>query len=112
MSISYEEYFRKKVVILEEKVETYEKLVKNLKEQIKNYEKITKNLEEQVDIHEKIDKNNEDMLKRKDHIIACLNQMITIMMKEEKDDDNTRPYYANEWSPEDSLYVEQGMLYD
>ncbi len=27
-------------------------------------------------------------------------------------DDNTKQYYANEWSPEDSLYIEQGMLYD
>ena len=86
MSITYEEYLTKKVVILEEKVETYEKLVKNLKEQVKYYEKITKNLEEQVEIHEKIDKNNEEMLKRKDHIIACLNQMITIMMKEDEEE--------------------------
>lgn len=88
MSISYEEYLTKKVELLEGKVETYEKLVKNLEEQIENYEKITKNLEEQIDIHEKIDKNNEEMIKRKDYIIACLNQMITIMMKENYEGEN------------------------
>ena len=86
MSISYNEYLIKKVELLEEKIETYEKIVKNLEEQIENYEKITKNLEEQIDIHEKIDKNNEYILKRKDHIIACLNQMITIMMKENEEE--------------------------
>ena len=88
MSISYNEYLTKKVELLEGKVETYEKMVKNLEKQIENYEKITKNLEGQIEIHEKIDKNNEDMLKRKDHIIACLNQMITIMMKEDEEKEN------------------------
>lgn len=29
-----------------------------------------------------------------------------------KSEDNTRLHYSNEWTSEDSLYVEQGMLYD
>lgn len=52
-----------------------------------------------------------------DRIFKALSQEPCDEMTESEENtaesnDDTRPYYSNEWTPEDSLYVEQGMLYD
>ncbi len=44
--------------------------------------------------------------------LECPKASINNRDKEQEPCDDTRPYYSNEWTPEDSLYVEQGMLYD
>lgn len=56
-------------------------------------------------------KEDNDLKKEECEGVICENRMVTKALEQEFHDD-TRPYYSNEWTPQDSLYVEQGMLYD